>query len=400
MIKFSELADEDPKEVAESVLEYFRAESVPELAFKRAYSCVRCGACWECCPKGINVYMLQVITRAEMFHQGHSPYEGAVRHRVTLNVGGKIYSANDILLALTTKPEQKFWLNKPDERPGPKDYVVFLGCASPSYRGMMKILKCILDNMEIDYVALGGGNPCCGGSTESSGYLTEANKKRNGLIEAMVVYRPKQIIVFCPTCYFRLTKLWGSEATIPDEIKVVHISHFLTENLDKLKFVKKINKKVAHFDTCKMGRMCGEYKAPNKVLQALPGIDLVDVTDVREYGCCGGGSRYYPAMADAIERRTMDRFQESGADVVVSTCEYCHKNFLRISENYSFELMQLLDLVGEAMGLQIEDKIKKYIKYHDPERVMEEARECIEANLTSLGLTKAEFKCLLEQLMP
>ena len=394
VITFSALADENPTEIANSVIEVFRGGPISELAFKRAFACVRCGVCWECCRQGLNPYMLQVILRAEMYVQGKvSPHE-----KRPPRIGEKVYSPNEVLMALTTKPEGKRWLTSPDENPAPKDYVIFLGCAAPVHSGMMNTLFSILDVLGIDYVALGAGNPCCGGSTESKGFIIEANKKRDKLIETILAYKAKKCVVFCPTCYFRLTKLWGSDVKVPDNIDILHVSHFLADNLDKLKFTKKLNKTVTLFDSCKMGRICKEFEAPRKVLRALPGVKVIETQDIKDCSCCGGGSRYFPEVADGIQRQTMDQFQKSGADIVVTTCQYCHVNFLKMASGYSFEFVQFLDLVGEAMGLDNEDKIKKYMKYHDSDRVIREALPCIEAN--SLSLSREELKYLLGLILP
>lgn len=386
-IRVSALADEEPKKIAESALAVFRGEPVSEMAFQKAFACVRCGACWKSCPQGLNPYILGVILRAEMFAQGKSPYDKETGHEELPPM-----KINNALITLQMRPEERDWLTKSDEHPKPKEFVVFLGCSFLGHSGMIRTLFAILNNMEINYVALGGGDLCCGGPAEAKGKITEAEDQQKELIEAILVYRPKKVIFICPTCYFKFTKALQecSEVTFQSDIDVLHVSQFIADNLNKLKFTKELNKTVVLFDPCKLGKVCEEYEAPRKVLRALPGVKLIEMPGLKKDSCCGGGSRYFPEVANNIQRQAMHQLQKSGAEVVITLCSFCHINFIKMSDDYSFKPTLFLDFIGEAMGLNNEDKVQKYMKYHDPDRVLKEASFYIEAN----SLNKEELNYL------
>ena len=48
--------------------------------------------------------------------------------------------------------------------------------------------------------------------------------------------------------------------------------------------------RVTYHDPCDLGRNGGEYEAPRKILKAIPGLELVEMENIRAASvCCGGG---------------------------------------------------------------------------------------------------------------
>lgn len=61
----------------------------------------------------------------------------------------------------------------------------------------------------------------------------------------------------------------------------------------RLKYTKKLDKKVTYHDSCCLGRYAGIYDEPRQVLESL-GAELVEMEDTRQYAlCCGGCAAGY-----------------------------------------------------------------------------------------------------------
>ena len=115
----------------------------------------------------------------------------------------------------------------------------------------------------------------------------------------------KTIVTLCAGCANALKNDYcrGEEKLKP---KVLHIVEFLAQLLktDKLRPVKKQSQKVTYHDPCHLGRHMGIYDAPREVLNALPGVELVERAATRENTICcgaGGGMRIFESGSLAGE---------------------------------------------------------------------------------------------------
>jgi len=86
--------------------------------------------------------------------------------------------------------------------------------------------------------------------------------------------------------------------------------------------------KVAFQDPCFLGKRSGIYDAPRAILEALPGVELVEFERNRENSfCCGGGAgRVWTEEAEPEKRPSVARLREAlelGVDVVATACPFC-----------------------------------------------------------------------------
>ncbi|MDR5695739.1 MAG: (Fe-S)-binding protein, partial [Armatimonadota bacterium] len=106
----------------------------------------------------------------------------------------------------------------------------------------------------------------------------------------------------------------------------------------------------------------GESDAPRKLLQAIPGIRLVEMPRCRENGyCCGGGGggMWLDGFSrDFIRERLSDRrvkeAVEVGAEILAVCCPYEVSRFedsVKATGNEGKLLVRdIIELIDEAMG--------------------------------------------------
>ena len=97
------------------------------------------------------------------------------------------------------------------------------------------------------------------------------------------------------------------------------------------------------------------YDAPRRILNALPGVKLVEMERIKDASlCCGAGSwmnKAYPDFAESTALERIDEAKSTGSEAIVTHCPHCEENFENALEadGNSMKLYNLLDLVLESL---------------------------------------------------
>ena len=143
---------------------------------------------------------------------------------------------------------------------------------------------------------------------------------------------------------------------------VLHYTTFLARYLDQLKPLLKheVNLKVTYHDPCYLGRHNGEYEAPRKLLEAIPGLELVEMGRSRENSyCCGGGGggMWTDSFSDKhitmrlSEKRAMEA-ASTGAQVLALACPFEVSRFedaVKSTGNTQVGVLDILELLDRSM---------------------------------------------------
>ncbi len=77
-----------------------------------------------------------------------------------------------------------------------------------------------------------------------------------------------------------------------------------------------------------MGRASGVFDDPRILIQAIPGLELIEMPRSREYSrCCGAGGGLkagYPDIQNKMAQRRVREAEETGAEELVSACPFCY----------------------------------------------------------------------------
>jgi len=100
----------------------------------------------------------------------------------------------------------------------------------------------------------------------------------------------------------------------------------------------------------------GEYDAPRNLLQAIPGIELIEMPRTRENAwCCGSGGGVksgYPEWAVEISVERVKEAEGLGVDAVVSACPFCERNLNdAIGKSGSkLKVYDVIELLNQSLG--------------------------------------------------
>jgi heterodisulfide reductase subunit D len=169
----------------------------------------------------------------------------------------------------------------------------------------------------------------------------------------------KEIITPCPSCFRAFDEeyphLLGMEK-LP--IKIRHTSEVLEEIVDKkkLKF-QPVNKTVSYHDPCEIGRYRDIYDPPRKVLEAIPGVEFIEMSRNREQAfCCGGGGGckiMYPDHSQKVSDERIKDFIETGADIISTICPACEMNLIHgtYAADLDTRVLDIAEIMAVSAGI-------------------------------------------------
>jgi Fe-S oxidoreductase len=214
----------------------------------------------------------------------------------------------------------------------PVDILWFVG-DYPSYHPRVQLasraLVKVLNVLDIDFGILGPEENTDADSQRLAGErgLFEMLAEKNG--QALSKYQFNEIITTDPHAYNALKNEYpGLGISYP----VRHYTQFLAERLDQLQplLTQEIKAKVTFHDPCYLGRANGVYDEPRTLLEAIPGIKLVEMQHNRSTSlCCGGGGggmwldgfQWEKAHVRMSEWRVREAISVD-ADVLAVACPY------------------------------------------------------------------------------
>ena len=176
----------------------------------------------------------------------------------------------------------------------------------------------------------------------------------------------KKIVFSCPECYRTFKEDYPKYVKIDCELQ--HISELLSDRIENdgliLREVKK--KKVTYHDPCRLGRHLGVYDPPRKVIEAIPGIELVEMDRNGEESLCCGTSAFTncDSCSKQIRVERLLEAKSTGAEALITSCLKCQIHFkcAMVSKgkekgpDVNIEVMDLAQLAASALGVQDEQR--------------------------------------------
>jgi Fe-S oxidoreductase len=329
------------------------SEDKDELAKEvdKIYRCVGCEACVDQCPHGVDIPVIFRAGRRLLVDFGSYP-------EVLKGIVQKIHNVGNPL----GEPREKRgeWasdLDVPSYEAG-MDYLYFPGCL-PSYDPRLKSVARstarVLQAAGVSFGILGEKESCCGEAIRRIGAESVFEEVRRANIEAFHEAGVTRVVVSSPHCYASFLNDYPEAG---GEFEVVHISQLLSHLIEegKIKPSKPFEKKVVYHDPCVLGRQSGIYDEPRRVLESIPGLEVLEVEDFcRSLSvCCGAGSGGLWMEWDKTERIAEVRLNQlvgTGADVIAVACPYCLQMIEETAKSMEIEIpvRDITEILADAL---------------------------------------------------
>lgn len=236
------------------------------------------------------------------------------------------------------------------------DVLYFVGCTTAYDSKLQQIARStaeLLKKARVEFGVLGRDELCCGSTLLRMGFYEAYEKMAKRNIELLNSIEVSRIITSCSGCSSVLREEYPELGGLNAEVS--HSLELVDELVQsgEIRPKKKIKKVVTYHDPCHLGRYTGVYDAPRRILEAIPGIELVEMPRNRGNAfCCGAGGGVKTAYPEFALWAATERIKEAagtGATAMVTACPFCEQNFADVKKP-KMEIVDILTLVRESIG--------------------------------------------------
>lgn len=331
------------------------ADSV--LKDKALWDCLTCGMCELRCPSSIKyIEFMRDIREIAIF-------DGT---KAECSHGGAFQALNRIMTDSNLKQKRLDWLTPDLKISKEGDYLYFVGCAPyfdvffselkieaiASTKGAIKLLNKIgIEPMLLD------DERCCGHDMLWSGDFKNFEKLAKHNLKQIEKSGAKTVIFSCPEGYQAFLQSYP-EFFGDLNFKVVHLTELLNEKIktNELQF-NEIEKSVTFQDPCRLGRHTGKYDEPRALIEAIPKLELHEMTKSRHRSiCCGVGNWLTCGItAKTIQANRFREAKQAGAKTLITACPKCEIHYKcalqddKLREEVDLEVKDLVTLASEQV---------------------------------------------------
>jgi len=327
------------------------------------WMCVSCFACTAVCPSKIPLtFGLMTSVKEELLLAGNVPAELQTALANSQRYGNpqgesprkRADWAKDVKPQVTVMAQAR----------RPVDVLWFVGDYAsyhPRVQSATKALARVLNALGVDFGILGPDESSDGDSQRLAGErgLFEILAEKNG--KAFSKYQFNKIITTDPHAYNAIKNEYPQ---LGISYSVQHYTEYLIERLDQLKplLKREVKAKVTYHDPCYLGRANGIFDQPRALLEAIPGVELVEMAHNHTNSlCCGGGGggmwldgfQWEKAHVRMSEWRVREAMT-AGANILAVACPYETPRFedavKSLNGGGQLIVKDIAELLAEAIG--------------------------------------------------
>jgi hypothetical protein len=282
---------------------------------------------------------------------------------------------------LLTKPEERSWLLKAPRDGERHDVVLYLGCNVLRTSHMVQTVAAVFDRLGLDYVAAGGPTYCCGIQHHRRGQEASGERYANHTIELLQKMAPREVVMWCPSCISFYDDVLHADLPFPKR----HTAEFLAERVERgeFTFTRRVEATVAlHYHRSSEPRK-REGLAGRRLLEAVPGIEVVEFEPDPRWGPTCTPALQEQLGPDVWRQMVLDdadRALAAGATHMAGIYHGCHRELCRFEAERPLVFEHYLTLFARGLGIEFEDTYKKYVRWGDPDRILEDATPCMAAS--------------------
>src|SRR5262249_55853461 len=389
--------DAEPRAVIDGIIDIVRTGDGPEASRKWANACVLSGECIKACDYGVNPRFLLGMARVAMARRKDAPVEQR-RHGVEgyRKVAREVIHISQMQLSdsLLARLGQKGG-PQPDK---PPDFVFYTGCNVLKTPHIALLALDIMDAIGVTYQVLGGPTHCCGLVQMRTGDVATSGRMAESTMDKLAHSKSRQVLSWRPSCHGQYTAPPVPTVERPRGARPCEMCRCmlcLRSNLDRPRPVlrERVDRRVALH---RHPGIKGVVEAAEDILRAVPGVELIDL----EQPAVGLMSNYFrglPAYRRELQRNELDAAERAGVDALVAVYHADHRELCAHERDYPLRIINVLEIVGQSMGLHHDDDFKRLKLMQDVDAIAADCQDLIAQHGLDMTATRAAIQTMLDE---
>jgi heterodisulfide reductase subunit D len=388
-----------PRAVIAGIIDIVRTGEGPQASRKWANACVLTGECIKACDYGVNPRFLLGMARLAMTRR-----KDAAPERRRQGVEGFRKVARDVTHISRMQLDDALLARlgqKADRATAPAtapDFVFYTGCNVLKTPHIALLALDIMDTLGITYQVLGGPSHCCGIVQMRTGDVATSGRFAESTMDKLARAKSGQVISWCPSCHVQFT-----ETTLPTVEKargarpfeMTPFMLFLRAHLDRLRphLKQRVEMRVALH---RHPGIKGVVEAAEDILRAVPGVELMDLGQPA-VGLMSNYFRALPTYRRELQKKELDAAEAAQVDALVAVYHADHRELCAHERDYPFRIMNLLEIVGESMGIRHEDHFKRLKMMQDVDAIAADCGDLIAQHGLDPVASRQAIEAMLEE---
>jgi heterodisulfide reductase subunit D len=355
------LGHADPKAVVSGVLDILRLGKGADESEKWAKACMLSGECIKACDYGINPRFLLAMARLAMSrrNESHERRKAGVqnfrRMSEDVSVLSRLQLSDEALERLGQKPAAQ---TAADAAELP-DVVFYTGCNVLKTPHIALLCLDVMDALGTSYRVMGGPTHCCGVIQLRTGDVETSSRFASNTINKLAQSRTGEVLSWCPSCFVQFTESMlptFERATGEKPFEMTPFMRFLRRNLDGLRPLlrERVDMRIALH---RHPGVAGVMESAEEILRAVPGITIVDL-HVPAVGLQSVNLATLPSYKKDLQLKELEAARAAGVDALVAVYHSDHRELCAHERDWPFRIVNILEIVGESMGVHRDDHYK------------------------------------------
>lgn len=377
MTKAIGIESAEPTGVLHGMIDLLRGGEGTEEAQRWGASCSSSGLCVDACNYGVDPRMLVRLANYARIqkHDGPGVKAKAMKSFRAMAKTVRIVSRLQLPKREIERLQPEQGVQTTSVKP---DVALYTGCNIHKTPHILVLCLDVLERIGATYQVIGGTSACCGINQFRAGDGETSGRAGISTLSQIQAIGAQTKVSWCPSCQSQFDEIIIPNYERMTEDRSFHLQPFyeyLEERIELLRphFKNSVNKTVALNER---PGLPGVTRAVKNILAAIPGVRLIEL-DVPRVGLMSNYLTVTPRFKDQLREREFRAAADAGVTTLATVFHACHRELCHFEKDVSFEIINVMEIIGESMGLHAVDIYKRIKMMDGIDRMIEECSDLI-----------------------